>query len=160
MMLKEFFEYFQETADHSTKQCWKFNQYETKFGNRQEIQFIGSAALLIELPDDKLAPALPHGPFEFLIIQTRETRIYKHAAYLLQLFADYTLREREKAGWTPTFDVKLHGNGFQAFVGVDCAKIEAINATGLVPRETMFGEMKEHQVTSIIGVRVSKKEAK
>lgn len=147
-MLKDFFEHFQEQADKSVRHCWKFNDYETKFGNRQEIQFIGSAMILIELPT---------GEYEFVTMQTQEVRIYKHGAYMLSLFADYVLTHRQPDE-PQSFEVRVYGSGFQPFVGVNNVKVEAINSSGTVARASMFGDIREHVMTHIDRVRLSKKE--
>lgn len=146
-MIKQFFDHFQTAADTNVRQLWKYHEYETKFGNREEMQFIGSAAILIEMPDHR---------FEFLCLQTLEPRIYKHASYMLSMFADHVMSNEGME----TFEVRLHGNGFQAFVGVNNVKVEALNAEGTVVRQTMFGEPREHVVVRIDGVRLSIKDKK
>jgi hypothetical protein len=148
-MLNEFFEHFQALADTCVKHCWKFSEYETKFGNRQEIAFIGSAMVLIELPN---------GELEFITTQTQEVRIYKHGSYMLSIFADYAL-SRKLPDDLQAIEIRVYGNGFQPFVGVNNVKVEAINASGTVARQSMFGDMREHVMTHIDRVRLSKKEA-
>lgn len=145
-MLKDFFESFQTKADKAVSQCWKFHEYETKFGEREEIQFIGSAMILIELPTNQ---------FEFVTMQTQEVRIYKHGAYMLSFFADYVFANKPEE---TSFEVRVYGSGFQPFVGVNNVKVEAINASGTVARASMFGDMREHVMTHIDRVRLSRKE--
>jgi hypothetical protein len=142
-MLKEFFDHFETHADVSVRQLWRYENYETKFGNRQEMSFIGSSMILFELPE---------GSFDFMVIQTQEVRIYKHASYMLSLFAEYALKDDDKP-----IEVRLYGQGYQPFVGVHNAKVEPLNAIGTVIRETMFGEQKEHVVSRIDRVRLSRK---
>lgn len=147
-MLKEFFDHFYAQADNGLRQCWKFHEYETKFGSRKEVQFVGSAVILMELPDES---------FEFLVIRTKETRIYKHASYLLSMFSEFVLSERAKHSLPEQFQVKLHGSGFQPFVGVNNVQVDPINASGTIAQQSVLGGWKEHEVTQIVGVQISKK---
>ncbi len=141
--LRAFNDYFQEHADQTVRHLWKYAEYETKFGNRSEIQFIGQTAVLIETP--------PEDRLEFMVIQTQEHRVYKHASYLLSMLADYLLTPERRE-----LNVKLYGQGFQAFVHVNNVKVEPLNAHGTIERVNRFGDHLEQEVLKINGVRLTR----
>lgn len=141
--LKAFFNNFHAHAPDAIKPLWKYAEYETKFGDRREIQFIGQSAMVIETPPDY--------HLDFLTIQTQEIRVYKHAGYLLAALAEFYLQ-----GETTSLHVKLYGQGYQAFMYVNSVRVEALTADGMVERVNRFGQPMEQPVSKINGVRVTR----
>lgn len=139
--LRSFFNHFSTHADASVIPLWKYAEFETKFGDRRELQFIGQSAIVIETPDNKL---------EFMTIQTQEHRVYKHAGYLMSLLAPFYLDHNTH------IDIKLYGHAFQAFTSVNNVKVEPINAEGVIERRDRFGNLSEKEVIHISSVRLSR----
>lgn len=146
MSLRSFYNYFYANADDAVKPMWKYAEYETKLGIRREIQFIGQAALLLEVP--------PTDELQFLTIQTQEHRIYRHGTYMLTMLADYYLMDQSYV------DIKVYGQGYQSFTGIKDFVVEAITAEGTVPRVTRFGTEAELSIKKITGVHITKRDKK
>jgi hypothetical protein len=145
--LRNFFNHFREHGDVATVAHWKFDQYETKFGDRREISLF-SSAMIIETPLPTSGPE-----FSMLVIDTQEQRLYKHMAYLLHYFASYMLEEQE------VVDVRMFGNSYQAVLCLERPQpfeIDAVYATGTLERVDRHGNFREVEKSRINKVRFSR----
>lgn len=143
LTLQSFYKHFQANADDSVRPLWKYTQYETKFGDRREIQFIGASLILLETP--------PDSRMEFMAMQTQDSRVYRHGAYLISVLADYFLTEDK-----PVLSIRLAGQGYQAMLGIRNVKVEAVTADGTIEGVNRFGDPVDRSVTKINGVRLSR----
>jgi len=139
--LSSFFNHFSTVADPQVIPLWRYDEFDTKYGTRRELHFVGQAALLTETAEDRL---------EFVAIQTQEFRVYKHAGYMLALLAEFYLDER------PSVDIKLYGQAFQAFMTVNNVNVEPITADGTVEHRDRFGNLSEKQVSKITAVHLTR----
>lgn len=142
--LRAFFNHLHANAGNSVRSLWKYSSYDTSLGTREEVAFIGSAIILQMVP--------PRQELSLLVAQTQETRVYKHAAYLMSIACPFFLEEAEQ------LKIAVYGQGFQGFVGVNNVDVRAYNAEGIVERIDRFGQSHEHSITRIAGVTVTRKQ--
>jgi hypothetical protein len=141
--LRAFYNYFKAQADNTVGACWTYNTYETKLGYREEIVFVSSSIVLQMMP--------PNQDLSLIVIQTKDTRIYKHAAYLMGLACSFFLDAD-----TDQYNISTYGQGFQGFIGVNSVDIKAFNIEGTVERLDRFGNQHEHSITKVAGVTVKR----
>lgn len=139
-MLKEFYAQVVE-SDESIASLWSFDEYETKFGTREELVFAGKGIILSRLPS---------GDFSLLIIQVQEPKVYQHARYLIQAL----LYQVE------TLELKLYGSAYQAIFllqQIEEIEVEQVFAKGTLEHVDRFNNHSEREVSSLVGVRLSKR---
>jgi hypothetical protein len=136
--LRAFYNDFCSAANETVAHLWRYEEFETKFGVRREMQFIGQTALLMQLPDDTLS---------LLVAQTQEHRVYKHVAYMLSYLVG-----------TQKLKMQIHGQALQAITRIEGIDIEYEATTGTLEREDWRGNIKEYDFSRIKGVILSRKQ--
>lgn len=121
---------------------WHFNAYDTKFGSRQEISFVGHYITFIQMPVNL--------SLSLLVQHTTDTRVYKQAAFLMHEAMSYMTVDNEN------IYVSLHGQAYQAFTNMPDMYIEQVKAEGTIEGTDRFGNPKDIVLSKTVGVRVSK----
>jgi hypothetical protein len=140
--LRQFYDHFHEVAARSCHPLWKYSTYETKLGTREEVVFIGSAAIFQMMP--------PKSELSLLLMQTKERRVYTHATYLMSIACPYFLEDVEEVV------IGMYGQGYQAMLSVNNVAVTAYNAEGLVERVDRFGNSHEQSVSRVSAVTIRK----
>lgn len=148
-ILKEFFNFFGEKADSSVLGYWGLKR-SMPHGELDRIDFHGSYIILQKTHAEDL-------PFMLLVAITKEQRIYKHAAYMLTMFAHYHFLNNPDS---TELKIKTYGNAYQACLLVNSYHVDAVSLSGTVERVDRFGNSSEKEINKITSVVLTRKEQK
>jgi hypothetical protein len=142
MSLIDFYAHFEASADSTLKQLWRYEEFDTKFGPRRELRFVGDSLIFIEIP--------PNGALQFMAMQTKDVRLYRHGQNMLHSIADFYLQN------APSLQVRVFGLAYQSIVGLSGFHVETLNSVGHIAGTDRFGNLTEIEVKSIAYVTLSK----
>ncbi len=143
-LLSEFYAEFMDRYAHveDIGKLWHLNTYDTKFGVRQEVSFIGKYITFIQMPANL--------GLSLLVQQTNVGRVYTQAGFLMQEAMTYLTEDQESVY------VSIHGQAFQAFINLRKLSVEQVRTDGTIEGVDRFGIPKDVPLNKIVGVRVSR----
>jgi hypothetical protein len=148
--LAAFYRYFEANADASVIGYWAYKRKGEDPRVSEEICFHGGFVVLQAIPQ-----AHDQAPAHMIYVSmSKERRLYKHAAYMLDVFANFHFQNNPES---ENLTIKVFGNAYQASVLVNNYQVEAMLASGTLERVDRFGNHSEKEISKITSIVLTRK---